>query len=189
MNDVYEARAGINWRSVFMVAGCAIFCSVLLTMPSPLVIEVLGLGLFGVGGLVHVASLGYAMATRQVPLRIDSAGVTMRPKALSPTVRFYPWNNIEALVIWQYRANPYLGIVPRPGAAPLLDRPPGFLTRASASYLTSNLPYKLSYETVASSLLALTWTLRAEEIAQITRRVAPDVRVVDIRERRRRATR
>lgn len=184
-NDVYETRPGVNWRSAFIVAGCAIFCLVILTTPSSIVMEVLGLGLFGVGGLVYVVSLAYAMATRQVALRIDAAGVTMRPKALSSTVRFRPWSDVEALVIWQFRLNPYLGIVPRPGAAPLLDRPSGFLTRASTSYLAPNLPH----ETVATSIPAVTWTLRAEEMAEITRRVAPNVHVVDLRRRRGLATR
>lgn len=184
-NDAYETRPGINWRSVFVVAVCAIFCLVILTMPSSIVVQVLGLGLFGVGGLLYVVGLAYAMATRQVALRIDATGVTMRPTPLSSTTRFCPWQDIEALVIWDFRRNPHLGIVPRPGAAPLLNRPPGFLSRASTSYLAPNLPH----ETVAASIPASTWTLRAGEIAEATRRFAPDVHVVDLRRRRGWATR
>lgn len=184
-NDAYETRPGINRRSVFVVAVCVIFCLLTLTTPSSIVLEVLVLGLFGLGGLLYVVSLAYAMATRQVALRIDATGVTMRPKPLSSTIRFHLWQDIEALVIWEFRRNPHLGIVPRPGAAPLLDRPSGFLTRASTSYLASYLPH----ETVATSIPASTWTLRAEEIAEVTRRFAPDVQVVDLRRRRGWATR
>jgi len=178
-NDVYEARPGINARSLFLIALFILFCVLAVVTPMSLGLRIIVIGFFGLGGLLYAASLAYAMATRQVALRIDATGVTMRPRPLSATARFRPWEDIDTIVIWQFRRNPYLGIVPRPGAPSLLSRPSGYLSRVSTSYLAPDLPP----ETVQTSIPATMWRLRAERIAQAAHRFAPDVQVIDLRRR------
>jgi hypothetical protein len=175
MNEAaYEARYGWNRQSALVIAGCGAFCLAVLVLPAPLWLRVTTIGFFGLGGLVIVA----AVLTRKTALRVDESGVTMNASPLSARpARFYPWEDVDAVVIWQYNRLKKVGIVRRDGAAPLLNRPLGGISRAALD-ITS--PDGLPYETAATAVSASGWFLRTDVLTATVARFAPDVPVFDL---------
>lgn len=177
-DDVYEALYGLNRQSGFAIGICLLFCLIVSFTHASIVLQILTFGFFGLGGLLLAVVAAVGLTTRKAALRVDAAGVTMNRKPLSARPgRLYPWEDIDALVIWEANRLAHLGIIRRDGSAPLTERQSGRLARGASKYLAPYLPH----ETVATSIPANAWVLRADRVARAAARFAPRVRVFDLR--------
>ncbi|WP_371502698.1 hypothetical protein OG871_36425 [Kitasatospora sp. NBC_00374] len=139
--EVYEARYGWSRRAVTTVVYGLLFTVALalidpgapaslggVPLPFPmLVVQLVGLPLFGLGGLLTA----YNASTRKVTLRVDAAGVLLggHPLRYAATTAFVPWSEISGVELWIHRSKagvrtvtvPYVGIHRLPGS-PRLPR-------------------------------------------------------------------
>jgi hypothetical protein len=112
--DMYEARYGWNRQSLKVIGIGLAFCAVAPFIGLPLWVQVLTITLFGGGNLLVIL----ASLRKPVALRVDAAGVTTRPQALSKRTFFCPWEDAETILIWQFQRIRTVGVVRRLGAAP-----------------------------------------------------------------------
>jgi len=114
--DAYQARFSPNRLTLLSVVLCAGFCALVGLVPTPLWLRIIIFGGFGLGGLLILAG----SLTFQVALRADHAGIMIRRNAFQPSsVTFYPWEDVDRILIWKYNHIKRLAIQRR-GAAPRL---------------------------------------------------------------------
>jgi hypothetical protein len=168
---VYEAKYGWNRQSARVITGCVAFCVVMLVIPAPLWARVLVIGFFGLGTLM-VAAAGL---TRRTALRVDASGVSLCQYPLQPrSAAFYPWEDVEKLLIWQYQRLVHVGVQRREGAAPL---PKGVrpTTRAALAVTAPGIPQEAAATAVATN----GWFLDPQRLADAVAHFAPTVKVPD----------
>lgn len=169
---VYEARYGLNRQSGKVIGGSLIFCAVILLIPSPLWARILVVGFFGLCALVLLS----VSLTRKTALRVDSAGVTTRSYPLQPrSTRFYRWEDIDKILIWQYQRMKSVGIQRRDAAAPLTNRPIRSISRGAVAITAPGIPP----EVAATGVAANGWALDLNRLAQAVAHFAPTVPVLD----------
>lgn len=168
---IYEAKYGWNRQSVKVIGICLAFCVVILVVPAPLWARIFVVGFFGLGALIITA----AGLTRRTALRIDSSGVAVCQYALQPrSAAFYPWEDIEKLLIWQFQRLKHVGVQRREGAAPLPKR----LRPTSRAALAITAP-GIPLDVAATGVAANAWFLDAERLADAVAHFAPTVEVLD----------
>ena len=170
-SPVYEAKYGLNRQSARLITICLAFCALMVVLPASLWARIFVVGLAGLGVLIVAA----ASLTRRTALRVDAAGVSLRQSPLQPgSAAFYPWEDIEKLLIWQYQRLVYVGVQRREGAAPL-PRRAGPTARAALAATSPGIPQ----ETAATAVAANGWVLDPQRLADAVAHFAPAVDVLD----------
>ncbi|MGW3493671.1 hypothetical protein [Streptomyces sp. NPDC001020] len=120
-STVYQARYGWDRRTAGLVAVSAFF-TVILSLPDvPLFARILGLPLFGGGGLFMV----YMAMSGKVAFRVDETGVLLggNPARYRGTTVHVPWHDITGFVLWRQVVGnatvPHVGVTRREGAPAL----------------------------------------------------------------------
>ncbi|MFB7329414.1 MULTISPECIES: hypothetical protein [unclassified Streptomyces] len=73
-SPAYQARYGWDLKTTGIVVFCAVFTAAALLLPGmPLLAQILGLPLFGGGGLF----MAYGALSRKVAFRVDETGVLL----------------------------------------------------------------------------------------------------------------
>lgn len=169
---VYEAKFGWNRQSA-RLAGIFVFLMVLAALPSdPLWLRITLLALVGGSGLLFPAGA----LTRRTALRADAAGLTMRRTPLARfATTFYPWEDIERVIIWKYQRMNAIGVQRRYGAVPLRSRPPGKASRAAFALSAHGIPPDVA----ATGIYASGWALDPRRLTEAVACFAPQVQVID----------
>ncbi|WP_137994153.1 hypothetical protein [Streptomyces vilmorinianum] len=171
---VYRARYGWDRRTTGVVALSALFTVVLLLPDMPLLGRILGLPLFGAGGLF----LAYVAMSRKVAFRVDETGVLLGGNAARyrATTAHVPWADITGVVLWRQRTGrttvPYVGVARREGAPPLPGSGPA--NRAVLEFLTP-----VSADVAQASRAVVGWRLDKDRLLAAVTHFAPDVPVRD----------
>jgi hypothetical protein len=169
---VYEAKYGWNRQAAKVIGICLTFCVVVLVVTTPLWLRIVTVGFFGVGGLL-ILTLCF---TRKTALRIDASGMTMSKSPLNPrSTRFYPWEDVEKIFIWQYNQLKIVGVQRREGAVPLGHRPIGKTSQAALAITAPGVPL----EVAATGVVANAWVLDRQRLSGAVAHFAPQVHVLD----------
>ncbi|MEU9775969.1 MULTISPECIES: hypothetical protein [unclassified Streptomyces] len=173
-SPVYQARYGFDLRTSTVVALSAAFTAALLLPGMPLLAQVLGLPLFGGGGLF----MAYTALSRRVAFRVDATGVLLggSPARYRATTAHVPWEDITGFVLWRQAAGsasvPYVGVTRRQGAPSL----PGDGPKAHAA-LRFLVPVPPG--TAVSSRAVTGWRFDKERLETAVAHFAPGTPVQD----------
>ncbi|MGX1543693.1 hypothetical protein [Streptomyces adustus] len=182
MNDseapVYEALYGFDRRTISVLAISALFSVLLLVHSSgvPLGLRIVGLLLFGGGGLLMAAGA----LTRKTAFRVDATGILLggSPVRYRATTAHVPWQDITAVVLWQqpvpHSVLPWVGVARREGAPPLPGSGQGRITRSIGEALTP-----VPAELLVASRAVNGWRLDRSRLATAVAYFAPGVQVVE----------
>ncbi|MFB8756710.1 hypothetical protein ACFV46_25630 [Streptomyces sp. NPDC059852] len=172
---VYEARYGWDRRTVGILALCAVFTAALLLPDIPLFARILGLPLFGGGGLF----MAFGAMSRKVAFRVDGTGVLLggSPARYRATTAHVPWSDVTGFVFWRQHLSggaslPYVGVTRREGAPPLPGD--GRTARAVLSHLVPVPP-----EVAVSSRAVNGWRLDRARFAAAVAHHAPGLPVYE----------
>jgi hypothetical protein len=171
-SPAYEARYGWDPRTTGVVALSAVFTAILLLPDMPLVAQVLGLPLFGAGGLF----LAYVALSRKVAFRVDESGVLLggNPARYRSTTAHVPWNDITGFILWHQAAGgasvPYVGITRREGAPALPGDGPR--ARAVVEHLAP-----VPGDVAMASRAVIGWRLDKDRLVAAAAHFAPDIPV------------
>ncbi|MFJ8150309.1 hypothetical protein ACIQ6R_35530 [Streptomyces sp. NPDC096048] len=167
-SPVYQARYGWDRRTAGIVALSAVFTAVLLLPDIPLLGQILGLPLFGAGGLF----MAYTAMSGKVALRVDETGVLLggSPARYRATTTHVPWDDITGFVLWRQTEGgtslPYVGVTRRKDAPPL----PGDGPKARAA-IRRLVP--VSADVVLSSRAVNGWCLNTDQLTAAVDHFAP----------------
>ncbi|MFE9883167.1 hypothetical protein [Streptomyces sp. NPDC005784] len=120
-SPVYEARYGWDPKTIRVAVFSIIFTAALLLPGMPLLARILGLPLFGAGGLF----MAFVAMSRKVAFRVDETGVLLggSPARYKATTAHVPWEDITGFVLWRQviatASLPYVGVTRREGAPAL----------------------------------------------------------------------
>ena len=174
-SPVYQAHYGFNLRTAGIVAICAVFTAALLLPDMPLFARVLGLPLFGGGGLFMI----FVALSRKVAFRVDETGVLLggSPARYRATTAHVPWSDVTAFVFWRQTVGggttlPYVGVARRAGSPAL----PGDGPRARA-VLSALVP--VPPEVAMSSRAVNGWRLDRDRLAAAVAHFAPGTPLLD----------
>ncbi|ELP71062.1 hypothetical protein ACKI1I_40450 [Streptomyces turgidiscabies] len=168
ISPVYEARYGWDRKTIRLVACCAAFTAVLFLPGMPLPARILGLPLFGGGGLF----MAYMTLSRKVAFRVDETGVLLggNPARYKATTTHVPWDDITGLVLWRQTVGlaslPYVGVSRREGAPALPGDGP-----KSRAVLESLAP--VPADTAMSSRAVNGWSLDKDRLITAVAHFAP----------------
>ncbi|MFE7748550.1 hypothetical protein [Streptomyces sp. NPDC057428] len=173
---VYEARYGVDRRSLGVLAGSALFTVFLALADFTLVQRVLGLVLFGGGGVFFA----FTTVSRKVAFRVDGTGVLLggSPARYQATTAHVPWEDITAVVLWRQHSAagiPWVGVARRPEAGPLPGPGQGRAARATMRALAPEVPADVALASRAVS----GWRLDRDALSAAVAHFAPGVQVVD----------
>ncbi|WP_405811992.1 hypothetical protein OG524_29565 [Streptomyces sp. NBC_01520] len=173
---VYEARYGMDRRNVGVLAVSALFTVILVLGDFTPVQRVLGLVLFGGGGVL----MAFTAMSRRVAFRVDGTGVLLggSPARHLATTAHVPWEDITAVVLWQQHSAegiPWVGVARRPDAGPLPGPGQGRAARATMRALAPGVPADVALASRAVS----GWHLDRDALAAAVAYFAPGVQVVD----------
>ena len=155
------------------VAMSAAVCTMVVLLPTPLWLRVITLGSFGPAGLLILAG----SLTFQIALRADHAGIMIRRNTFQlSSVTFYPWEDVEKILIWQYNHIKRLAIQRRDSAPPL---PAPRLRPITQNYRAAAAP-GIPPGVAATAVTANAWHLNEHRLVQAVTRFAPTVSVVDL---------
>jgi hypothetical protein len=111
---VYEERYGWNRQSVRLIFASLVLCVAAFIIPMPSWVRLPVMGFLGLGA----ALLAVFALSRRTAFRVDATGVTLRASVFSRgDPQFYPWRDIQNLVLWQHTRVWCIG-VQRRSAAP-----------------------------------------------------------------------
>ena len=182
----YRFTATVGW----VVLGGLTFVLIGILIPMPLVIQVLVIGFFG---WCAINTIAYA-AIRKVALRVDHAGVTLGgiPYRYKATTRFFPWADIEKIVLWErmfpmtiarwtlFSIGPlrYIGMQRRAGAPPLSRSGTGMADKPAYHYSLDNRP---PVPGIAGGALRnqTAWRLDNDQLTTALATCAPTVQLVN----------
>ncbi|MET7694901.1 hypothetical protein ABZT06_44515 [Streptomyces sp. NPDC005483] len=173
-SPVYQERYGWDRRTTGIVGASVLFTAVLLLPDVPLLGRILGLPLFGVGGLF----MAYTSMSRKVAFRVDETGVLLggNPARYKSTTTHVPWDDITGFVLWRQTVGstsvPYVGVTRREGAPPLPGDGPK--ARAVLSHLVP-----VSADVALSSRAVNGWRLDRDRLVAAATYFAPGILVRD----------
>jgi hypothetical protein len=174
-SPVYQARYGWDLKTARVVALSAAFTAVLLLPGVPLLARILGLPLFGVGGLF----MAYVALSRRVAFRVDETGVLLggSPARYRATTTHVPWEDITGFVLWRQEVGasaslPYVGVTRREGAPALPGDGPK--ARAVLEFLAP-----VPANTVISSRAVNGWHFDKDQLVAAVAYFAPSTPVQD----------
>ncbi|MEU3791303.1 hypothetical protein AB0F07_16065 [Streptomyces fructofermentans] len=172
----YQERYGWDLRTTGVVSLSAVFTAVLLLPNIPLIARILGLPLFGAGGLF----MAYMAQSRKVAFRVDETGVLLggNPARYGATTAHVPWNDIKGLVLWRQVAGgasvSYVGVARRKGAPALPGDGPN--ARAALKRLVP-----VPADTAIASRAMTGWRVDKDRLAAAVAHFAPGTPVHDDR--------
>ncbi|MGY3204896.1 hypothetical protein [Streptomyces sp. TE5632] len=175
-SPVYQAHYGWDLRTTGVVAVCAAFTAVLLFSDVPLYARVLGLPLFGAGGLL----MAYTALSGKVAFRVDETGVLLggSPARYRATTARVPWSDITGVVLWRQAAGrssvPWVGVVRREGAPVLSGDGP-----KARTVLEHLVPVPVPVATASRSVTG--WRLDRDRLIAAVAHFAPGIPVSDHR--------
>ncbi|MFJ2264259.1 hypothetical protein ACIOKD_39295 [Streptomyces sp. NPDC087844] len=170
----YQERYGWDLKTTGLVALCAVFTAALLLPDIPLFARILGLPLFGGGGLL----LAYSALSRKVAFRVDETGVLLggSPARYKATTAHVPWGDVEGFVLWRQATGsaslPYVGVTRRKGSPALPGDGPK--ARAIVKHLVP-----VSADTVMASRVVTGWRLDKDQLVAAVGHFAPTIPVQD----------
>ena len=168
---IYEVKYGRKPRPIVFSGVFLLVCVVILLEPGALWKRIVVVGIFGILALFTAATV----VKRQTALRVDSSGVTLRQYPEQPSsAAFYPWEDVEKVLIWQFQGLTFVGVRRREGAAPR----PRFVAPSSRAELTATTP-GVPLEVAASAAPVKGWLLDADRLVGAVARFAPTVEVRD----------
>jgi hypothetical protein len=188
--SAYEERYRFTRTAAWAVLGCLAFVLICIVTPMPLVLQVLTIGLFGWRAINIIT---YA-ASRKVAFRVDRAGATLGgdPFRYKTTTRFFPWTDIEKIVLWQrmfpmtiarwtlFSFGPlrYIGIQRRPGAPPLSRTGTGMADKPAFHYSPKYRP-PVSGIAAGAGRALYAWRLDDGQLAAALAACAPSVQLIN----------
>ncbi|MEV5158625.1 MULTISPECIES: hypothetical protein [unclassified Streptomyces] len=172
----YEVRYGWDLRTTAIVAAAAVFTAGLAALDVSVVLRVLGIALFGGGGLLMAVNA----LSRKVAFRVDGEGILLggSPARYAATTAQVPWEDIAAVVLWRQgtaAGMPWVGVARRPGAGPLPGPGQGEAAHAVVGALVPHVPADV---TLASRAMT-GWRLDRDRLTAAVARFAPGTPVVD----------
>jgi hypothetical protein len=162
---VYQARYGRTWKHTVSIGFGLVASAVFLPAAVPAWQKLIVVGGFG-GGAVMLA----ALALSRPALRVDAAGVTIRPYPLRfSVIAFYPWQHVAQIRIIRFQrpAGQYVEIQLREGASWSPPSRPTSPRSRKALYFAQN------------SVAVNGWTLHPGRLAAAVACFAPSVQVID----------
>jgi hypothetical protein len=166
---VYEARYGRTPKHIFSIGYGLVVSAVILLIPAPAWVRVIVVGVFG-GLAVMLATMAFS---RNPALRVDAAGVTIRPYPLRfSVIAFYPWEDVVQIRITRFERTKgqYVEIQLRDGAAwSSLSRATATRPRSRKALMFAGIP----------GVAVNGWTLHLPRLAAAVARFAPAVQVID----------
>lgn len=171
--DVYQARFSPNRLTGLSVVLCAAVCALFVLVPTPLWLRVITLGGAGLAGLLILAG----SLTFHVALRADHAGIMIRRSPFQPSaVTFYPWEDVDRILIWKYNHITRLAIQRRDAAPPLPARRIRPITENYLAVAAPGIPPGVA----ANAVTANAWHLNEHRLVEAVSRFAPTVKVMDV---------
>lgn len=163
----YEARYGRTRKYIIGICYGLAMSAMILLIPAPAWVRVLVVASLGGPAVTLLATMTFS---RNPALRVDAAGVTIRPYTLNfSVIAFYPWEDVVQILINRSRQTygQYVQIQLRDGAA-----------LSSLSRLTR--PRKRDVRAAAGARVPVNgWTLHPARLAAAVARFAPAVQVID----------
>jgi hypothetical protein len=167
---VYEARYGRTPKQIFSIGFGLVISAIFVPLSAPVWPKVIVVGGFG-----GVAVMLAAMSFSRPALRVDAAGVTIRPYPLRfKVIAFYPWNDVVRIVIMRFQGSKgqYVQVQLREGAVW------SAVSRATATRPRSR--KALTFAAFEGAGVAVNgWTLHLPSLAAAVAGFAPDVQVID----------
>ncbi|MEU0545592.1 hypothetical protein ABZ319_37535 [Nocardia sp. NPDC005978] len=176
MGMIYQERHGFTVKTVLVLAICLGFTVLMVIAPiDSLVVEAVGLLLFGCGGLLVLANA----LSRKVALRLDEGGITLGgpPLRYRSATRHVPWAEVESIVLWRQHsaaALTWIGVLRHPAAPPL----PGARQLTPTVVALSGAPTPRLLECAAS---VNGWKINTPRLSEALRSLAPSVPLIDHR--------
>jgi hypothetical protein len=171
---VYEERYGWNRRSVRLIFASLLLCVVALIIPVPLWIRVPVTGLLSLcAAIPAVFRLGHRTA-----FRVDATGVTLRASVFSwGDPQFYPWADIQNLVLWQHTRVWCIGVQRRgPAGAPAgPGSPAGRWAARTGGMTATRAPAGITTTGIGVS----DWQLDRQRLAAAVGHFAPQVQIIN----------
>jgi hypothetical protein len=95
----YDERYQWTATTSYLLLGCLAFIVPMVLLRPPLILEILVVGMFGWMAVYTVATV----FSFRVAFRVDERGVTFGggPFRYRSSTRFFPWDDIEAIVLWK----------------------------------------------------------------------------------------
>ncbi|MFE1290250.1 hypothetical protein [Streptomyces sp. NPDC058751] len=173
-SPVYEARYGWDPKTIRVAVVCLFFAAALLLPDMPLPARILGLPLFGGGGLF----MAFVAMSRKVAFRVDETGVLLggSPARYKATTTHVPWQDITGFVLWRQSigAVSYVGVTRREGAPALPGDGP-------ASRVVLGILTPVSPDTVMSSRAITGWRFDRDQLVAAVAHFAPGTPLRDDR--------
>ncbi|WP_144119963.1 hypothetical protein [Catellatospora sichuanensis] len=180
-SDVYEERYRPTPKTRRVIAISFLFTAALLVTPVNALTRILGLALFGVGGVI----MAIGAFSRKVALRVDGTGITLggSPLRHAATTAHVPWAEAQAVVRWRQELAqnlPWIGVLRPHDAPPVPGTPTGPAGKLMAGfgYAVSGAP---DPRLVAAGRAINGWRLDLDRLTTAGRHHAPDVDVHDMR--------
>ncbi|GAB4054102.1 hypothetical protein [Catellatospora paridis] len=180
-SDVYEERYGPNPKTILVIAGSLLFTAAMLLLPLDALTRILGLALFGVGGVI----MAIGTFSRKVALRVDDTGITLggSPLRHAATTVHVPWAEVQAVVLWRQKTAhnlPWIGVLRPHDAPPMRGTPTGPAGKLMAGfgYAVSGAP---DPRLIAAGRAINGWRLDLDRLAAAIHHHAPGVEVRDLR--------
>ena len=168
---VYEARFR-GPKTVRIVVILLAFCAIMLIAPAPLWARIFVIGACGIGLVILLA----AGLSRKAALRVDARGVTL---CQSPFFRsaaaFYPWADVQRIVLWRYQRLDYIGVQRRKGA----PEPTGPFTGPASRAAVRKTAAGVEPDVALTGAAANSWVLDRKRLVEAVAHFAPAVEVAD----------
>lgn len=173
--EVYEVRYGPTLKNTAILIVSVVLTLGCLLADVPLHIRVLGILLFGVGGLLFLAMT----FSRKVAFRADAEGILVAggPFRYRASLLSVPWTDVKAVVVWEQHAAqsmPYVGVLRHE------DRPAGEPVGKAGRLLSAAVAGHVPAEVVKASRAVNGWRLDRDRLAAAVAHFAPDVEIIDL---------
>jgi hypothetical protein len=162
---VYQASYGRTYKHIIGIGFGSAVCALAVAVQAPAWQKVLVIG--SMGSLTFM--LVRMALSRKPALRVDAAGVTIRPYPLRfKVIAFYPWADVDRIILMPLQDTPaqYVQIKLRDSAIWLGSRPVRPRSRKALYF-------------AGAGVAVNGWTLRPARLAAAVARFAPGVQVVD----------
>jgi hypothetical protein len=172
---VYEERYGWNRQSVWLICASLLVCVVVLVIPAQLWIRVPVSGALSLGAVIPAMfRLG-----RRTAFRVDATGVTLRASVFSlGDPQFYPWADIQNLVVWEHTRVWCIG-VQRRGRAWVPAGPASPAARWAARTGGGIALPRVPAEITTTGIGVSDWQLDRQRLAVAVGHFAPQVQIIN----------
>jgi hypothetical protein len=168
---VYEARFR-GRKTGRMVVILLVFCAIVIVLPAALWARIFVLAACGIG-LVILLGAGLS---RKAALRMDPSGITLcQSPFFRSAVNFYPWGDVQRIVLWRFERLEHLGVQRREGA----PEPKGAFTGPMSQAAAGTTAPGVDPDVAITGVAANTWDLDRQRLVEAVAHFAPTVEVAD----------